>query len=115
MTTYTALLIKELSDAGTYQPGASECSAADAIHGAFQDAVTTCVSNAWQYDDITTGDLIWRMACVGIDVDAIVSSLDGHRAWTTDEIAMLMAGGVLDDLTNHFEETLACMSGGEQE
>lgn len=115
MITYKEILIQHLSEAGTYAPGASEYCAADAIHDAFQDAVTTCVSNAWRDDDLTTADLIWRMSCVGIDVDAIVSSLEGNRHWTTDEIAMLMAGGVLDDLTNHLEDSLACMIGGEQE
>ena len=115
MITYTDLLIRELEDFGTYAPSASECSAAEAIHGAFQDAVTTCVARAWRYEHMPTADLVWRMACVGIDTDHIVLSLNGHREWHADEIAMLMAGGLLDDLPDCFEATMARMAGGEQE
>ena len=115
MTTYTDLLIRELEGAGTYDPSASERSAADAIHSAFQDAITACVARARHNGTITAVDLIWRMASVGVDTECIILSLNGHREWYVDEIAMLMAGGFLGDLSDYFEAALAKMTGGEQD
>lgn len=102
ITTPKERLIETLRDPRTLGDDEYRGLSSEEISRCLTDAVGECISTARNTDYIAASDLIQLMHIADIDAEDVAQSLEGHREWYYDEIALLFAAGCLNDLPERF-------------